>query len=188
MQRFTSMVIKRAKTPKETKSLMTELDARAKRVLEVTGIQAESGHEMSVITGIIDVETLKHTAQWQRPGGDVKELKRKIMEFANLMAGGTGGGDAMEIGRVERKVEEDEDYEEDYGQGGEYYEGINGVGEVCYKCGGKGHYARECPNKGEGKGKGKGKGKSWGKGGDGASDVRLLLELWGQSLLQILPI
>jgi hypothetical protein len=84
LPKFTSMTIKRAKTPKETRSLMTELKARAKRVFEVTRIQIDPSHEMSVITGIVDLETLKHTAQWQKPGGDVKELKRKVIEFANL--------------------------------------------------------------------------------------------------------
>jgi hypothetical protein len=63
----------------------------------------------------------------------------------------------MELGRVEKRVEEEEQNEEYYGPEGGQHETINGVGEVRYNCGGKGHYARDCPKKGKGKGTGKGK-------------------------------
>ena len=59
----------------------------------------------------------------------------------------------------------------DYGEEEGPYEGedtgINYVGEKCHRCGGLGHYARECgtPLKGKGKGEaGKGGGKAKGKG------------------------
>ena len=47
----------------------------------------------------------------------------------------------------------------------EYHDDVDvmAVGEVCHRCGGVGHYARECGTV-KGKGKDQGKGKAGGKG------------------------
>ena len=47
---------------------MMELEERAKRVEEVTKQAPEERHIMSVLEGIIDLETLKYTAQYQGKG------------------------------------------------------------------------------------------------------------------------
>ena len=94
---FTGMVNKRAKTPKETRALMVELEEKAKKMEEITGESIEEGHYKSVIAGMIDLETLKQTAEYQEGGLD--KFKRKVMEFVNLVMSGDGrGGDSMEIG------------------------------------------------------------------------------------------
>ena len=171
MSQFTNMVNRRGKSPAETRTLMVELEERSKRVEEVTGEAVEAKHEMSVIVGILDAETLKHTAQYQGAKANVQVLKRKVMDFVNLVSSGSGKSDAMDIDRVEGRAEEWPEtegtcgicYEEEVGDYA--HDGIYGLGERCFECGGTGHYARECPNKGKSKGKAGGsKGKAKGKG------------------------
>ena len=84
MAQFTNMVNKRAKTPSETKALLVELDERAKRVEEITGERIENRHMMSVVMGVLDSESMKHTAQFQGAKVRADVLKRKVVEFANL--------------------------------------------------------------------------------------------------------
>ena len=76
MAQFTSMVNKRAKTPAKTKTLLVELEERAKRVEEITGERIDNRHMMSVIMGILDSETMKHTAQHQGSKVKADVLKR----------------------------------------------------------------------------------------------------------------
>ena len=158
LAKYTNMVNRKAKTPKETKALMIELNERAKRVEEVTGRPVEARHAMSVIAGILDPETSKHTAQYQGLKSDVETLKRKVMEFTNLVT--NYADDKMDIGRIEQwadeEVQDDVDVEE--------YEQLGAVNDQCHRCGGYGHFARDCATKGKGKSKGKGKG-PLGKGG-----------------------
>ena len=61
MSQFTGMVNRRAKNPTETRALMLELEERARRVEELTEIPPDDRHVMSVMEGILDSETLKHT-------------------------------------------------------------------------------------------------------------------------------
>jgi hypothetical protein len=84
------------------------------------------------------------------------EAKPKPMEVDHVKEGGydwwywDGGGEVYEGGTAE---EPEKELEVDY------------VGENCLRCGGHGHYARECPTpKGKGKGGGKA-GKGYGKDG-----------------------
>ena len=151
LAKYTNMVNRKAKTPKETKALMNELDERAKRVEEVTGTPVESRHAMSVIAGLLDPETSKHTAQYQGAKSNVETLRRKVLEFTNLVtAHDTNKMDLDMVQEHQSWADETWDEEEDL-------EALNAFGEKCHNCGGVGHYARECPSRTKGKSKGKGK-------------------------------
>ena len=64
--------------------MMLELEERAQRIEEMTEQAPEERHTMSIIMGILDIETLKHTTNFQGLKKSVTELKRKVMEFVNL--------------------------------------------------------------------------------------------------------
>ena len=123
MAAFTNMVAKRAKTPSESKTLLLELDERARRVEDVTGEAIENRHRMSVVMGVIDAESMKHTSAHQGAKMRADVLQRKVIEFANLMSTGAKAMDSMEIGRLERQRQnapaarwadqEEEDWSED---------------------------------------------------------------------------
>ena len=92
---------------------MIELEDKAERMEETTGEPIEEGHYKSVIAGMIDLETLKQTAEYQEGGLD--KFKRKVMEFVNLVMSGDGrGGDSMDIGRIEDTSKEDAIAEAEY--------------------------------------------------------------------------
>jgi len=77
MAQFTSMVNKRANTPAETKTLLVELDERAKRFEGITGGRIDNRHTMSVAMGILDSETMKHTVQRQWVKSESRCLEEK---------------------------------------------------------------------------------------------------------------
>ena len=189
MAAFTNMVAKRAKNPSESKALLTELDERAKRAEEATGEPIDNRHRMSVIMGIIDSESMKHTSAFQGAKQRADILQRKVIEFANLMSTGTRAMDSMDIGRLERQPQgataarradaEEENWQDDpwqqqdrFMQQWEQQEAaaagsavpLSAVDTKRHKCGGLGHYASQCPS-GTGKEGGKKGGGKFGKSG-----------------------
>jgi len=137
---------------------------------------------MSVVMGVIDSESLKHTSQLQGAKQRADILQRKVIEFANLMSAGTKYMDSMDIGRLERQqqaersgekktwadaAEEDwnDPWQEDQWDYGNEAVPLSAVDNTCHKCGGMGHYATQCPSQATGSGKDGGKKGGGKKGG-----------------------
>ena len=149
--------------------MLIEMTERAKRVDEITGRLVEDRRAMSVIAGLLDPETAKHTAQYQGAKASVEVLKRKVMEFINLVT--ANDTNKMDLDRVQHNEFSDASgaWDGDAWESENANEELNAFGDKCHNCGGVGHYSRECPSKSKGKGKSGGeKGfKGDGKGGKG---------------------
>ena len=64
---------------------------------------------MSVMAGLLDPETAKHTAQYHGAKASIETLKRKVMEFSLAIS----SDDKMDLGRVQQKTKPREDGEEE---------------------------------------------------------------------------
>ena len=75
MNAYMGMTIHRAKTPNESGKLIAEMEQRVTIVAEITESEVEIRHAKSVLAGIVDVETVKHCAQYIKDGDDATELQ-----------------------------------------------------------------------------------------------------------------
>jgi hypothetical protein len=109
---FTMMVNRRAKNMTETKALITEMEDKAKKAEDISGESIGKAHAGSVIMGILDHETLKHVAMNPENIKEPEVMKRKAMEFVNMMIPNIAEN-GKSLGSLGMQEEEECDQEEE---------------------------------------------------------------------------
>ena len=174
-----AMITKPARNPKESRTLITELERRIHTTEELSGKALDDEHKKSILGNVLDEKTKTQAVPYMGSDSTYEDLKRFVLQFANHLTGIAAGPDpdAMQIGQLVQQVDVKTGNQEDSG----YWENLYVAGDQhldalspnmqCYKCGGYGHRADQCATPGKGKGtkgggKADGKGFKGGKGGE----------------------
>ena len=156
----------RAKNLADVETLVSKWEDRVKRLETQFGETISDKMRMAIFTNIMPVAIQDYIYTHADKETKYVQLREKVQAMVNNKISVNAGPVPMDIGDI--KGDHDDQGDDHYWDDFE----IDGVGnhDYCLRCGGYGHYARDCPTKSKGKGKNsdKGKGKGFPKGkGDG---------------------
>ena len=156
------MTPKRVKDVRELTNVVEDWEVKAKNLKTEHDIDLDPRIKVALLTAMLPADLQDYVFQWSDGKSTYEEMRDRIISMAinRVSMSSLGGGQS---GGWEQESQEQLE--------------IGYVGESCRKCGGVGHYARECPTpKGKGKGawksdlqphnKGKSKGKEKSDHGD----------------------
>jgi hypothetical protein len=89
-----SMISRKAKTLSEMRKLMVELEDKVRKCRELCGIEVEKHTLRSVLVGMLDPETRRHTVSEQGMDSSYEALKDAVLRHINH----NDNGHAMDIG------------------------------------------------------------------------------------------
>ena len=75
---FSMMCAKQARSVEELKTMMLELEEKKKKMEQITGEETDTAHANSILAGVLDPETRKHTVGQQGVEGSYEDLRKKV--------------------------------------------------------------------------------------------------------------
>jgi hypothetical protein len=162
---------RKVKDVRELPGAVEDWEVKVKNLEVEHNIKLDGGIKVALLTSMLPSDLQDYVFQWTDGKQEFPEMKDRILSLA-INRASMARPAPMEVDRVqaadwsEGHYGEEQDWAEEWTEKDEADIEIGYVGESCRRCGGMGHYARECPTpKGKGKGDGgKGGGKAKGKG------------------------
>ena len=159
----------RAKNLAEVETLVTKWEEKIKRLELQYNEKVSDGMKMAIFTNTMPAAIQDYIYTHADKETQYMQLREKVRAMIGNKMSMSSGPTPMDIGVLGRGEYDDHYHCDEYCSEDYEVDGVND--DICRKCGGHGHYARECPTKGKGKSnygvKGKGDYNNYGVKGKG---------------------